>query len=89
MGRERATKEIIHKAVNPRRKRDLLGGPVVKNLPSSAGDVGLNNSQETEVPHAVEQLNHVPQLERPRAAAREACAPLMCTERIHSRSCAP
>ena len=48
---------------------DFPGGPVVKNLPSSAGGVGLNPGQETKIPHAKEQLSppisraHLPQLE--------------------------
>ena len=28
------------------------GAPVVKNLPSNAGDVGLSPSQGTKIPHA-------------------------------------
>ena len=30
---------------------DFPGGPVVKNLPSNAGDVGLIPGQGTEIPH--------------------------------------
>ena len=37
--------------------RELPGGPVVKNLPSSAGDVGSIPDQGTKIPHAVGQLN--------------------------------
>ena len=29
------------------------GGPVIKNLPSNAGDTGLIPGQETKIPHAV------------------------------------
>ena len=52
------------------------GGPVVKNLPSSAGDASLIPGQGTKIPHAVGQLSpcaittepvcsgvHMPQLE--------------------------
>ena len=61
---------------------DLLGGPVVKNLPYNAGDMGSIPGQEIKIPHATEQLtppataresthhnprSHVPQL-RPDAA---------------------
>ena len=34
-------------------------GPVVKNLPSNAGDVGLIPGQGTKIPHAVGQLKPV------------------------------
>ena len=37
--------------------RDFPGGPVVKNLPSNAGDVGSISGQETKIPHAAEQLS--------------------------------
>ena len=30
---------------------DFSGGPVVKNLPSNAGDVGSSPSQGTKIPH--------------------------------------
>ena len=33
------------------------GGPVVKNLPSNAGDTGSNPGQETKNPHATGQLS--------------------------------
>ena len=36
---------------------DFPGGPVVKNLPSSAGDTGLIPGQGTNIPHAVGQLS--------------------------------
>ena len=36
---------------------DLPGGPVAKNLPSSAGDTGSIPGQGTKIPYAVEQLN--------------------------------
>ena len=40
------------------------GGPVIKNLPSNAGDVGLIPGRGTKIPHAVGQLS-------PRAATTE------------------
>ena len=36
--------------------RDFPGGPVVKNLPSNAGDAGLIPGQGTKIPHAAGQL---------------------------------
>ena len=43
---------------------DSAGGPVVENLPSKAGEVGLIPGQGTKIPHAIEQLS-------PRATIRE------------------
>ena len=37
--------------------RDFPGGPVVKNLPCSAGDKGSNPSQGTKIPHAAKLLS--------------------------------
>ena len=37
--------------------RDFPGGPVVKNPPSNAGDVGSIPGRGTKIPHAVGQLN--------------------------------
>ena len=37
--------------------RDFPGGPVVKNLPSNAGDVGSIPGRGTKIPHAVGQLS--------------------------------
>ena len=36
---------------------DFPGGPVVKNPPSNAGDVGLIPGQGTKIPHAAGQLS--------------------------------
>ena len=57
---------------------DFPGGPVVKNLPSKAGDMGSIPGRGTKIPHAVGQLipwtattepvcsgAHAPQLESP------------------------
>ena len=37
--------------------RDFAGGPVVKNPPSSAGDLGLIPGRGTKIPHAAGQLS--------------------------------
>ena len=37
--------------------RDFPGGPVVKNLPSNAGDAGLIPGQGTKIPRATGQLS--------------------------------
>ena len=37
--------------------RDFPGGPAVKNLPYSAGDVGLIPGCETKIPHSTGKLN--------------------------------
>ena len=37
--------------------KDFPGGPVVKNLPCNAGDVGSIPGQGTEIPYATEQLS--------------------------------
>ena len=39
------------------RTKGFPGGPVVKNLPSSAGDVGSIPGQGTKIPHTVGQLS--------------------------------
>ena len=36
---------------------DFPGGPMVKNPPSNAGDVGSTPSQGTKISHAVRQLS--------------------------------
>ena len=63
---------------------DFPGGPMVKNLPSNAGDVGSIPGWGTKIPHAVGQLSlcatttepacakaRVPQLESLQAATTE------------------
>ena len=65
-------------------ERDFPCGPVVKNPPSNAGDMGSISGQGTKIPHAMGQLSlcpattepthsgaHVPQLESLCATARE------------------
>ena len=36
---------------------DFPGGPVIKNLPSNAGDAGSIPGRGTKIPHAVGQLS--------------------------------
>ena len=36
---------------------DFLGGPVVKNPPSNAGDAGSTPGQGTKIPHTAGQLS--------------------------------
>ena len=38
--------------------RDFPGGPVVKNLPSNAGDTGLIPGQGSKIPHAKQLSPH-------------------------------
>ena len=40
-----------------RSRRDFPGGPMVKNPPSNAGDVGSISGQRTKIPRAAGQLN--------------------------------
>ena len=53
--------------------RDFPGGPVVRNLPSTAGETGSIPDRGTRIPHAVGHLS-------PHTAT---------TEPMHSRACAP
>ena len=46
------------------RSWDFPGGPVIKNLPSNTGNMGLIPGGETKIPNAIEQL-------RPRPATTE------------------
>ena len=55
--------------------RDSPGGPVVKNLPSNAGDVGSIPGWGTKIPHAAGQLS-------PRATTTEL---VRLNERAHVR----
>ena len=58
--------------------RDFPGGPVVKNLPSKAGDMGSIPSRGTKIPHAVGQLS-------PHASTREpACCKLQSPRALES-----
>ena len=49
---------LIHQIdIKNSKPRDLLGGPVAKNLPCNAGDVGSIPGPGTKIPHAREQLS--------------------------------
>ena len=39
------------------KERDFPGGPVVKNLPLNAGNIGSILGQGTKIPHAAEQIS--------------------------------
>ena len=43
--------------VHLKKTSDFPGGPVIKNLPSNAGDVGLIPGFGTKIPHAAKQLS--------------------------------
>ena len=47
----------VRMAIIKRSTRDFPGGPVVKNLPSNAGDVGSITGQGIKIPHATGQLS--------------------------------
>ena len=52
------------------RQRDFPGGPVVKNPPSNAGDMGSIPGRATKIPHTTGQLSlhtTTTELVRPRA----------------------
>ena len=40
-----------------RNARDFPGGPMVKNLPTNAGDASSIPGQRTKIPHVMEQLS--------------------------------
>ena len=55
-----AYKDLLVKTLQTSLKmqgRDFPGGPVVKKLPSSAGDAGSILGQGTKIPHAAGQLS--------------------------------
>ena len=60
-------------------KQDFPGGPVIKNLPCNAGDVGSIPGQGTKIPHALEQLSLCATATEPTCSA--ACAPQL--ESLH------
>ena len=54
----------IIKKTNKTKNRDFPGGPVVKNPPSNAGDLGSILGWGTKIPHATGQLSpHAPTTE--------------------------
>ena len=55
-----------------RTERNFPGGPVVKNLPSKAGDMGSTPGLGTKIPHGLGQLSPpAPQLLSPKTTTRE------------------
>ena len=58
---------------------DYPGGPVVKNPPSNAGDVGSIPGQGTKIPHATGQVS-------PRALTTEPLRSALTTEPVYSRA---
>ena len=55
--------------------RDFPAGPVVKNPPSNAGDVGSISGQGTKIPHATGQVSHHTATKRPHAATKTPVQP--------------
>ena len=60
--------------------RDFPGGPVVENLPSNAGNVGLIPDGGTRIPHAVGQL------EKPSRCNYRSLNAVMKTQRRHTHT---
>ena len=54
-------------------QRDFPGGPVVKNPPSNAGDMGSIPGQEAKIPHAMGQLR--PPTTTPEPLCSRTCIP--------------
>ena len=79
-GRERKGRR--EERINTKLKgRDFPDGPVVKNPPSNAGDVGSIPGQGTKIPHASGQLS-------PRATTREPVRPGARMPQLERSSCA-
>ena len=57
--------QIVTEKKKKKVKEDFPSGPVIKNLPCNAGDVGLIPGWGTRIPRAMEQLS-------PRASTAEA-----------------
>ena len=55
--------------------RDFPGGPVVKNLPSNAGDAGSIHGQGTKIPHAAGQLSPHTTTTEPAPQLESLCVP--------------
>ena len=51
--------------------KDLPGGPVIKKLPNSSGDLGSISGQGTKLPHGTDNEAHTPQLINPCATTKE------------------
>ena len=62
--------------INKSKGGDFPGGPVAKNPPSNAWDMGSIPGQGTKIPHAAGLLSpHAATRERPTGHQREACTP--------------
>ena len=66
-------------------ERDFPGGPVVKNLPSNAGDAGWIPGWGTKIPHARGQLSHTLQLVEPMSCNEDPVKPKARKRREESR----
>ena len=62
---------------NLKLNRDIPGGPVVKNLPCNAGDVGLIPGRATRNPHAVGQLTPKATMKIPHFTTKTRCSQIM------------
>ena len=67
--------------------RDFPGGPVVKNLPCSAGDTGSIPGQGTKIPHAALQHGWVLQLLSPHTTTRVTAHHNKRSYMMQQRSC--
>ena len=77
-------------SIIPNVTKDFPGGPVVKNPPSNAGDVGLIPGWGTKIPHAMGQLSphatttEPTSLKSPHAVNFRAHAPQLGGENPHA-----
>ena len=67
---------------------DFPGGPVVKNPPSNAGDMGSIPGQGTKIPHAAGQLSQRARTTELACLNKRARVP-QATEPTSSGACAP
>ena len=67
---------------------DFPGGPVVKNLPSNAGDAGLITGWGTRFPHAARQLSPCATTTELAGLNKRACVP-QTTELMRPGACTP
>ena len=58
---------------------NFSGGPVVKNLPSNAGDAGSIPGQGTKIPHAAGKLSPSTATTEPMRLNYRACVPQTCS----------
>ena len=74
--------QVIHSEVS---LGDYTGGPVLKNPPCNAGDMGSNPGEGTKIPHAVDQLS--PQAATAELMNSRACGPPKILHAPQHRSC--